>query len=196
MAGLLDGLPADCARLIVTWRAQGYSDGAIVADIAKREAEREDIRRLLALMDAENAEFAPPPDARFFRIAPGRLLLNQTTRPELELILIVLDRIAARRTAAETEQRAIGDAIEAALTAEREPPDGRRGRRGPRPTKRDAMVAAMLADLSEGRLTAVQLERMTEEALTTYGGSRDTGRKARDLALSQFQQRQKPTIDK
>jgi hypothetical protein len=60
-------------------------------------------------------------------------------------------------------------------------------RRGRRPTITDKVKAAMLADLRDGKLTAAQLRGEKEEVLTlTYGHSRDTCRRARAAALSEF----------
>ncbi len=69
--------------------------------------------------------------------------------------------------------------------------------RGPKPKQGPRVQAEMLAALREGQLTADQLDEMAEEALAaTYNASRDTCRKARGRALSEFKSRQIATIDK
>lgn len=69
--------------------------------------------------------------------------------------------------------------------------------RGPRPTKRDQIVAQMMADFADD---APLLDSEKEETLSSkYEASRDTVRKARNLALGQMnfdKPRQIPTIDK
>jgi hypothetical protein len=68
--------------------------------------------------------------------------------------------------------------------------------RGPRPTVRKRVEAAMQTDLSLGKLTAEMLADMKEEALAErYKASRDTVRKARANVLS-FNSRKIPTSDK
>jgi hypothetical protein len=63
--------------------------------------------------------------------------------------------------------------------------------RGPKQSKREGVKNAMLTDLCTGRLTKAELERMLEKVMEKkYGASRDTCRKARDDALSEF------TLDK
>ena len=72
-------------------------------------------------------------------------------------------------------------------------------------TLRDRIKAAMIKDLDEGRETPDTLDKISEEALRSQYGrnpdtdklaSRDSCRKAKKKALSEFVARQKSTIDK
>jgi hypothetical protein len=66
-------------------------------------------------------------------------------------------------------------------------------RRGPKPYRRSCVKNDMLAHLDAGRdLSAMSEKQMEAE----YGASRDTCRKARKEALSEFHLRQIPTNDK
>ncbi len=70
--------------------------------------------------------------------------------------------------------------------------------RGASPKVRDRVKNAMCAQLAVGgNQAAADLRKMKEEAMSaTYSASRDTCRKARDEALSEFQSRQIATNDK
>jgi hypothetical protein len=86
-------------------------------------------------------------------------------------------------------------AIRAATEAPDKPAPARR--RGPKPRVRTRVIKDMLDDLQTGRLTAEQLQNEGEDAMVAgYNASRDTCRKARQIALSEFRKRQTPTIDK
>jgi hypothetical protein len=63
----------------------------------------------------------------------------------------------------------------------------RKKRRGPQTGKTEALTASLLKSLRSGELTASSLYANGEEAeATAHGVSRDTYRKARDQALSEF----------
>lgn len=65
---------------------------------------------------------------------------------------------------------------ETVAKAPRAPP----GRRGPRPVKRERVIAAMLKDIRDRRFTAQELRDMPEEAMAAkYKASRDICRAAR-----------------
>jgi hypothetical protein len=69
--------------------------------------------------------------------------------------------------------------------------------RGPRPTVRKRVEAAMQTDLALGKLTVETLADMKEEALAArYGASREPARKARANILSELDPRQNPTSNK
>jgi hypothetical protein len=60
-------------------------------------------------------------------------------------------------------------------------------RRGPQPTKREAIVRRMKEDIQSRKLSLSDLGDMKEDALaTTYDASRDTVRKARDEVLASW----------
>jgi hypothetical protein len=81
------------------------------------------------------------------------------------------------------------NAVQAAAPSVRE--------RGPKRYKLDATIGAMRRQISEGKLTAVDLHDMKEKELESrYGVSRDTARKARRTVLSEFVDRQITTNDK
>jgi len=68
---------------------------------------------------------------------------------------------------------------------------------GPRPETFEQVKRDMLRTLDEGNLTADQLAAEKQEALAiTHGVSRETVRKARTAALSEFKLRQTPTRKK
>lgn len=68
---------------------------------------------------------------------------------------------------------------------------------GPKKGVRNAVKEKMMTSLRSGELTPDALSAMKEEAMrATYGASRDTCRKARDEALSEFDRRQIATNDK
>src|SRR5262249_2072156 len=61
-------------------------------------------------------------------------------------------------------------------------------KRGPGPVKLEKVKQEMRRDIQEGRQTVASLRAMREKELQAYGGgvSRDTGRKARDVVLSEL----------
>jgi hypothetical protein len=90
-------------------------------------------------------------------------------------------------------------------TCPEEPATGDRKRRRSQTPERDRIKAAIVKALEEGRETPDTLDKISEEALRTQYGvkpgidnlaSRDTCRKAKKEALSEFVARQGPTIDK
>jgi hypothetical protein len=90
-----------------------------------------------------------------------------------------------------TARKAIREQAEATL------PKHAPRKRGRKPEVRDQVIAAMLADLRSGALTAEDLEAASETWLESqYKHSRDTCRRALDVALSEFRKQPFPTIDK
>jgi hypothetical protein len=78
------------------------------------------------------------------------------------------------------------------------PKSTQRRQSGPKPKRFQEAKKRMMSDLLEGRRTVADLEGMLEKSLAeAYGGfSRDTARKARGAAVSEFNSRQIPTNDK
>jgi hypothetical protein len=69
--------------------------------------------------------------------------------------------------------------------------------RGPTPKIRNKVKTNMVGELQAGTLTEAGLKAMLEKVMAEkYKASRDTCRKARDEALSEFSSRQFPTNDK
>jgi hypothetical protein len=177
LAGLLDDLPRECADLVATLRYQGGTEAEIVAEIEKLAPEQAAIRRWLDQIAAGRQ--IPPRGIAWIHAATRPLGPN---RPKLiavlQLVSIVLERLAERRTEEAAESAAVPK------------------RRSHRP-QQDRVTDAMLVDLRAGRISPEQLDNEKQVVMQIrYKASFDTCRKARSRALSEFVDRPTSTSDK